>query len=65
MKEALVKFAVDVATGALAGAAAVLAVTNLDTANPKVLAVALFVGALNGAINAARRYAITRVVEPA
>lgn len=64
MREALVKFLIDVTTGAVAGAAAVLAITNLETANPKVLAVALFVGALNGAINAARRYAVTRVTEP-
>lgn len=60
MKEALTKFAIDLVTGAVAGATAVLAVTNLDTANPKILAVALFVGALNGVINAARRYAATQ-----
>jgi hypothetical protein len=59
-KTALVKFAVDLATGAVAGATAVLAVTNLDTANPKILAVAIFVGALNGVINAARRYAAVK-----
>lgn len=58
MKEALIKFAIDLATGAVAGAVAVLSTTDLDAANPKVLAVALFVGALNGAINAARRYAV-------
>lgn len=61
MKEALTKFAIDLFEGAVAGAVAVLAVTNTDTANPKVLAIALFVGALNGAIAAARRYAVAKV----
>jgi hypothetical protein len=60
MKEALTKFAIDVFEGAVAGAVAVLALTNLDTANPKLLAVALFVGALNGAIAAARRFAVAK-----
>lgn len=60
MKEAIIKFAIDVATGAVAGASAVLIATDLDTANPKILAIAIFVGALNGAINAARRYAVTK-----
>ena len=60
MKEALTKFAIDLFTGAVTGAVAVLSVTNLDTVNPKVFAVALFVGALNGVINAARRYAAVK-----
>jgi ribose/xylose/arabinose/galactoside ABC-type transport system permease subunit len=60
-KTALVKFAIDLATGAISGASAVLAATDLDVANPKVLAIALFVGALNGAINAARRYTAAQV----
>jgi hypothetical protein len=53
MKDLLTKFGIDLFTGAVAGAIAVLSVTNLDTANPKVLAI-------NGAINAARRYAVTK-----
>ena len=60
MKEALTKFAIDLFTGAVAGAVAVLSVTNLDTVNPKVFAVAIFVGAINGVINAARRYAVAK-----
>jgi ribose/xylose/arabinose/galactoside ABC-type transport system permease subunit len=60
MKEAFIKFAIDLASGAVAGACAVLAATDLNTANPKILAIAIFVGAINGAINAARRYAVSK-----
>ena len=60
VKEAIIKFAIDVASGAVAGAVAVLAATDLDTTSPKVFAIAIFVGAINGAINAARRYAVTK-----
>lgn len=58
MQTAIVKFCVDLATAGIASAAGVLAVTNLDAANPKVLAIAIAIGFLNGAINAARRYAL-------
>lgn len=61
MKEALTKFATDLFEGAVAGAVAVLVVTDLDTANPKILLAALLVGALNGAIAAARRRAVAKV----
>lgn len=61
MKEALVKFATDLFEGAVAGAVAVLVVTDLDAADPKILAAALLVGALNGAIAAARRRAVAKV----
>lgn len=60
MKTALTNFAIDVFEGGVAGACAVLAATNLDVANPKVLAIALLSGALTGAIAAARRYAVTK-----
>lgn len=63
MKTAFIKFAIDLATGFVSGASGVLAVTNLDVTNPKVLAVALLIGALNGAINAARRYAVIQVAQ--
>lgn len=63
IKTALAKFALDVITGGLAAACVVLASTNLDTANPKVLALALTAGFLNGAINAARRYAVVQVAQ--
>ena len=61
MKDALIKFATDLFEGAVAGAVAVLSVTDLDAASPKVLIAAILVGALNGAIAAARRYATTKV----
>lgn len=61
MKDALIKFATDLFEGAVAGSVAVLVVTDLDTANPKVLLAALLVGALNGAIAAARRRAVAKV----
>ncbi len=58
MKQTLLSFITDLVTAGVTGAAGVLAVTNLDIANPKVLAVALAIGFLNGAVNAARRYAL-------
>lgn len=60
LKTALLKFALDLVTGGIGTACGVLAATNLDAADPKVLAVALFAGFLNGAINAARRYAVVQ-----
>jgi hypothetical protein len=60
LKTALVKFAVDLATAGVAGASGVLAVTNLDATSPKVLAIAIGIGFLNGIINAARRYTLTQ-----
>ena len=61
VKDLLIKLATDIFEGAVAGAVAVLVVTDLDTANAKVLLAALLVGALNGAIAASRRRAVARV----
>lgn len=60
MKEALIKFAIDLFTGGVAGASGVLAVTDLDATSPKVFAIALAIGFLNGVINAARRYGVSK-----
>lgn len=65
MKDALTKFAIDLITGGIAGASGVLAITNLDAANPKVLAVAIAIGFLNGVINVARRYGVAKAVPAA
>lgn len=65
MKEALIKFAIDLFTGGVAGASGVLAITNLDATNPKVFAVAVAIGFLNGVINAARRYGVSKAAPAA
>lgn len=65
MKEALIKFAIDLFTGGVAGASGVLAVTNLDATNPKVFAVAVAIGFLNGVINVARRYGVAKAAPTA
>lgn len=64
LKTALGKFALDLVTGGLAAACVVLASTDLNTADPKVLVLALLAGFINGAINAARRYAAVQVATP-
>jgi hypothetical protein len=62
LKAALIKFATDFAEGAVAGAVAAFLMTN--TLDWRGLAFAVILGAVDGAISAARRAVIAGVVTP-
>jgi len=64
MRIALKKFAIDLLTGAGATAVLVAMTFDVNTVDAKTLVFAVILGAINGVINAARRYLVATVVTP-